>query len=217
MTTRTVTVRIGFGTYVEPDSSYEHVTIEVQGDGSDSIHDVKAKIAAAVGGSVTPDDLLLYFNTNEQRMGRQYQRDPSVNEKELRLGQFNVLPWLQRFPHWHLSATLLPDAPPPPGGWVGGQAVHVGTAGAGQQPAAEPRALLALPSLPVHRLWLQKPPTTLLLCGPPRGSAASLVRLLEQGLPCNRPWLCSACRRGHPACGSGGGEEGPRCCRQGAC
>ncbi|GAB4822205.1 hypothetical protein N2152v2_009251 [Parachlorella kessleri] len=113
--TREVTVRIGFGSCLGDASTYEQYKITLKNDGSDSILEVKQKLAAAAGGSVTPDDLLLFFSANDTKMGRQYQKDPSVDEAKITLAQYSVLPWLERFPHWHLSASLLPPTPPPPG------------------------------------------------------------------------------------------------------
>ena len=57
--TRTVTVRISFGSFASS-SSHQDLTITVNSDGSNSIHDVKRKIAEAAGGSVSADDLRLY-------------------------------------------------------------------------------------------------------------------------------------------------------------
>lgn len=94
--TREVTVRICFGSFVQDESEYQRLTITVKADGSDTLLEVKQKIAAAAGGSVTADDLLLYFAGNDTKMGRQFVNDPCYNEKEIRLSQFNALPWLER-------------------------------------------------------------------------------------------------------------------------
>ena len=48
-------------------------------------------------------------------MGKQFLGDPSVDEAAVKLSQFSMLAWLQRFPHWHLGARLMPPAPPAPG------------------------------------------------------------------------------------------------------
>ena len=48
-------------------------------------------------------------------MGRQFKGDPAVDESQLKLEQYSVLAWLRRFPHWGLTVSLLPSAPPPPG------------------------------------------------------------------------------------------------------
>ena len=70
---------------------------------------------AAFGSSVTPDHLQLYFGPNERRVGKQFLGDPSVDEAVVKLSHFSILAWLQRFPHWHLGARLMPPAPPAPG------------------------------------------------------------------------------------------------------
>lgn len=93
----------------------DEITITVDKSGEDTIHDVKTKIAEAVGGSVSPDDLLLNFGPNDRKVGRQYYGDPTVDEKSIRLKQYSILSWLERFPHWGLSVSLLPPTPPPPG------------------------------------------------------------------------------------------------------
>ena len=65
------------------------------------------------------DQLLLYFGPNERRVGKQFLGDPSVDEAALKLSQFFILPWLQRFPHWRLGVRLMPPAPPAPGALTG--------------------------------------------------------------------------------------------------
>ena len=112
---RPITVRIAFGETVSLDSSGKTLEILVNKDGSDSIRDVKEKIAKAAGGSTTPDDLLLSFGPNDRKMGKQYKGDPTVDETALQLSKFSVLAWLERFPHWTMAIRLLPNAPPPPG------------------------------------------------------------------------------------------------------
>ena len=89
--------------------------IHVKSDGTDSILDVKKKIAEAAGGSLKAQDLFLSFGPNDRKMGCQFRGDPTVDESKLLLSQFSVLQWLDRFPHWTLSVRLVPDAPPPPG------------------------------------------------------------------------------------------------------
>ncbi len=69
----------------------------------------------AFGGNVTAEQLLLHFGPNERPVGKQFLGDPSVDEAALKLSQFSILAWMQRFPHWRLSARLMPPAPPAPG------------------------------------------------------------------------------------------------------
>ena len=59
--------------------------------------------AAAAGGAVTAEDLLLLFGPNDRKIGRQYAKDPTVDEAQLKLEQYSVLSWLERFPHWTLT------------------------------------------------------------------------------------------------------------------
>ena len=72
-------------------------------------------LQAAFAGKVTADQLLLYFGPNERKMGKQFTADPSMDDRKLTLKDFSCLPWLERFPHWHLGVKLLPATPPPPG------------------------------------------------------------------------------------------------------
>lgn len=90
-------------------------TIHVLKSGDDTISDIKTKIAESIGGQVRPEDLLLQFSPNDRKLGRQYVNDPTVDETSLKLKDFWVLEWLERFPHWSLSVSLLPPTPPPPG------------------------------------------------------------------------------------------------------
>jgi len=110
-----VRVRIVFGASHMLRTSSQELKIHVKSDGSESIREIKEKIAQAVGGAMTADDLLLAFGPNDRKMGRQYKGDPTVDESKILLDQYSVLAWLQRFPHWSIMARLLPPAPPPPG------------------------------------------------------------------------------------------------------
>jgi hypothetical protein len=112
-----VTVRIRFGeaTIAKDDAPHHKLQITLKRDGSESLREVKEKVAAAAGGSVTADDLMLVFGPVDRKLGRQYRGDPTVDDTKLTLAQFSVLDWLERFPHWSLGARLLPPAPPPPG------------------------------------------------------------------------------------------------------
>ncbi|CAL8466986.1 g6522 [Coccomyxa elongata] len=69
----------------------------------------------AFGGTISRDQLLLYFGPNERCIGKQYLGDPTVDESAQTLSQFSVLGWLKRFPHWRLGVRLMPAAPPAPG------------------------------------------------------------------------------------------------------
>lgn len=109
-----IQVRIVFGASTKSGLD-ETLTITVKPDGSETIYEIKEKIARAAGGAITADDLLLGFGPNDRKMGRQYKGDPTVNESNLHLAQFSTLAWLQRFPHWTMTVRLLPPPPPPPG------------------------------------------------------------------------------------------------------
>ncbi|KAL4458174.1 hypothetical protein ABPG75_013039 [Micractinium tetrahymenae] len=108
-----VTVRIAFGATVREGSTVQELVVGAGPD--DSVLELKQRVAAAAGGAVTADDLLLEFGPNDRRMGRQYSKDPSVDEASLKLSQYSMLAWLERFPHWKLTARLLPPTPLPPG------------------------------------------------------------------------------------------------------
>lgn len=113
---RPIIVRIIFGTSAKFQAD-NHYTLEirVKKDGSESIYEVKKRIAEAAGGDITADDLLLSFGPNERKIGKQFKGDPTIDETKFHLSQFSVLSWIERFPTWTLSAKLLPSPPPPPG------------------------------------------------------------------------------------------------------
>ncbi len=146
--TRKVDVHVTFSDTVREDNNR---TCSIEYDSSDSIWDVKSRIAVrrivllccnlqrlqfrpspssvtrstvthypltlqtAFGGSLTADNIFLYFGPNDRKIGRQFAGDPNVDEKKVTLEKFSVLSWLDRFPQWHLGAKLMPPAPPPPG------------------------------------------------------------------------------------------------------
>jgi hypothetical protein len=58
---------------------------------------------------------MLFFGPNDKKVGKQFFGDPNGNENVLTLGRFSILDWLERFPHWHLSAKLMPKTPLPSG------------------------------------------------------------------------------------------------------
>lgn len=96
-----VTVAIGFGQLVREGGVAQE--LEVEALPTDSVRQLKEKVAAAAGGAITADDLLLAFGPNDRKIGRQYARDPTVDESKLLLSQFSLLAWIERFPHWRLS------------------------------------------------------------------------------------------------------------------
>ena len=77
--------------------------------------DAACALQAAFGGKVTSDDIRIVFGPNDRKIGRQYRNDPSVDESQLQLQQFSVLTWLDRFPHWQITARPIQHTPPPPG------------------------------------------------------------------------------------------------------
>lgn len=101
-----VTVRIIFGNRTSNES--ETVTVGLNSTGEETISQVKEKIANVIGGQLTGDDLLLKFGPNDRKIGRQYQGDPTVDENQIMMKEYSVLQWLERFPHWNISVTLLP-------------------------------------------------------------------------------------------------------------
>lgn len=113
--TRKITVKVRHGQNVAKDGDAEKFTIEVNADGSQSIHDIKQLIAQAAGGQMAPEHLFLTFSPNERKIGRQFAGDPAIDEHKLLLREFSILQWLEKFPHWSLTARLIPGTPPPPG------------------------------------------------------------------------------------------------------
>ncbi|KAK9864396.1 hypothetical protein WJX84_000437 [Apatococcus fuscideae] len=113
---RKVSVRLLFGESIIERQGKHHIReIEVAADGSDSILAIKQKLAMAFGGKVTSDDFRLVFGPNDRKIGGQYRNDPSVDESQLKLQQFSVLTWLDKFPHWQITARPIQQTPPPPG------------------------------------------------------------------------------------------------------
>ena len=100
-------VRVGFGNLVREGAVAQE--LEVDALPSDSVLQLKQKVAAAAGGAVTADDLLLLFGPNDRKIGRQYVEDPTVDEEKLKLEQYSLLAWVQRFPHWTLTGEAAPD------------------------------------------------------------------------------------------------------------
>ncbi|KAI7845176.1 hypothetical protein COHA_001221 [Chlorella ohadii] len=107
-----VQVQVGFGNIIRKGAVQE---LEIEALPTDSVRDCKEKVAAAAGGAVSADDLMLMFGPNDRKLGKQYVGDPSVDESKLLLSQYSLLQWVERFPHWKLTAALLPSAPLPPG------------------------------------------------------------------------------------------------------
>lgn len=93
-----ITVRVAFGPASRPGAVAQELVVEAAP--SDTVAELKARVAAAAGGKVTADDLKLEFGPNARNIGRQYFRDPTVNEGELRLEQYSLLAWIERFPLW---------------------------------------------------------------------------------------------------------------------
>lgn len=112
-----VTVVVAFGQAVRGGVAQE---LQVEAAPEDSVLALKQRVAAAAGGAVTADDLLLLFGPNDRKIGRQYVKDPTVDDAKLLLGQYSLLAWLQRFPHWRLTGTCARAG----GGWRLEAAVH---------------------------------------------------------------------------------------------
>ncbi|XRB21835.1 hypothetical protein RI054_28g116840 [Pseudoscourfieldia marina] len=91
------------------------VELSVNADGSDTIEDIKKKIAATTSDAITYDQLLLEFGPNETKYGKTFYDDPAHDETALTLGDYSALHWIEKFPHWYLLARLIPPAPPIPG------------------------------------------------------------------------------------------------------
>ena len=97
-----ITVRVGFGNLVRQAAGGVQ-ELEVDAAPGESVLELKQKIAAAAGGVVTAEDLLLLFGPNDRKIGRQYAKDPTVDEAQLKLEQYSMLSWMERFPHWTLT------------------------------------------------------------------------------------------------------------------
>jgi hypothetical protein len=94
-------VRVGFNNIALPGSTIEMLDVEVEP--SDTVLQLKQKVAMAAGGLVSADDLQLAFGPVDRKIGRQYQGDPIVDESKLKLEHYTLLEWIQRFPHWTLT------------------------------------------------------------------------------------------------------------------
>ncbi|KAL4852662.1 hypothetical protein ACK3TF_006252 [Chlorella vulgaris] len=119
-----VGVRVGFHNVARESSTLQVLEVDVVPQ--DTVLGLKQKVAAAAGGAITADDLLLSFGPNDRHIGRQYVKDPAVDEGKLKLEQYSLLSWIQRIA-WH-SPRLLPAAPPAPG-----VAIHKAAASAEQK------------------------------------------------------------------------------------
>lgn len=94
-------MRVGFHNVARESSTLQVLEVDVVPQ--DTVLGLKQKVAAAAGGAITADDLLLSFGPNDRHIGRQYVKDPAVDEGKLKLEQYSLLSWIQRFPHWTLS------------------------------------------------------------------------------------------------------------------
>jgi hypothetical protein len=110
-----VTVRLSFCEALHPPTGAEAATVVVDLEEGDTVSAAKQKIAAALGGAVTPSHLLLHFPPVDAVIGAAHTGDPGVDEGAATLGAFSALAWIRRFPHWPLGARPLPPAPPAPG------------------------------------------------------------------------------------------------------
>ena len=96
-----VTVRVAFGATIREGSTVQELVVEAAPD--DSVLELKQRVATTAGGAVTADHLLLEFGPNDRRLGRQFANDPAVDESKLKMSQYSLLAWLERFPHWKLT------------------------------------------------------------------------------------------------------------------
>jgi hypothetical protein len=99
-----VVVRVGFHNLVREDSTLQRLEVDVEP--SDTVLQLKQKIATAAGGTVAAADLLLCFGPNDRKIGRQYVNDPTLDENKVKVQQYSILGWIQRFPHWALTGAF---------------------------------------------------------------------------------------------------------------
>ena len=110
--TRTVTLQLKITHAMAnvPSMSHlmEHHEVEVNADGSDTAADVKRKLSVKAG--VPAHALCLkWFDRIIGRCNEDY--DIELDEKAT-LKQFNVIPWIEKFPHWYATLSFL-DPPEP--------------------------------------------------------------------------------------------------------
>jgi len=121
--TRTVTLRlkITHATANVPSMSHlmEHHEVEVNADGSDTAGDVKRKLAVKAG--VPAHALCLKWF--DRIIGRHNEDDDVELDEKATLKEFNVIPWIEKFPHW--GATLSFLEPPEPDTY---EAIHTAVA-----------------------------------------------------------------------------------------
>ena len=91
--------------------SLEHLMtyheIEVRADGSDTAADVKRKLSETA--HLPAHELCLRWF--DAIIGRSHQgEDVSMDERDS-LAKHNVTSWIEKFPHWRATLTLLEDAP----------------------------------------------------------------------------------------------------------
>jgi len=110
--TRTVTLRlkITHATANVPSMSHlmEHHEVEVNADGSDTAGDVKRKLAAKAG--VPAHALCLKWF--DRIIGRHSEDDDVELDEKATLREFNVIPWIEKFPHWGATLSFL-ESPEP--------------------------------------------------------------------------------------------------------
>ena len=110
--TRTVTLKlkITHATANVPSMSHlmEHHEVEVNADGSDTAADVKRKLSVKAG--VPAHALCLKWF--DRIIGRCNEDDDIELDEKATLKQFNVIPWIEKFPHWYATLSFL--EPPEP-------------------------------------------------------------------------------------------------------
>ena len=109
--TRTVTLglKITHATANVPSLAHlmEYHDVEVAADGSDTAADVKRKLSEKSG--VPAKELCLRWF--DHVIGRLHVgEDASVDERDT-LAKFNVVSWIEKFPHWRCTLSLLEEEP----------------------------------------------------------------------------------------------------------
>jgi len=82
----------------------------------DTVAEAKRIIAACPEACGVPaEKIMLSFGPQAKPLGAKYEGDPRGREDERKVGDYSVLDWVERFPHWGLTVKFLPAKPPPPG------------------------------------------------------------------------------------------------------
>lgn len=83
------------------------MVVQIREDGTQTIMDLKQKISAVV--NKPAENIKLEWM--DKPVGKVHMTDDQVDEKKVQLGEFNIVYWAQKFPHFHIIASRLPETP----------------------------------------------------------------------------------------------------------